>query len=189
MVVTRDPALARTIRALRNQGRMETDGWLEHSLLGGNYRLPDINCALGLSQMKRIESILARREAVARRYCELLRACPDAVPPPMTVPRGRISWFAFVIRLSRRFGRGGRDQVAAALTHAGIGCRPYFPPVHLQPLYAKFRGDRQSLPVTEDVAFRTLALPFFTAMRDDQVERVCQVLGDALLHLPDLPST
>jgi len=174
IVVTANPALDRTIRALRNQGRTESDGWLEHSFLGANYRLSEMNCALGRSQLKRIDSILTRREAIARGYCELLRRFPDVVPPPVTVSRGRISWFAFVVKIA------GRDRVASALTRAGIGCRAYFPPIHLQPLYSAFRGAPHSLPVTEDVAFRTLALPFFTAMRDDEIERVCRVLGDAL---------
>jgi len=174
IVVTADAALAHAIRALRNQGRTESDGWLEHSLLGANHRLSEMNCALGRSQLKRIHSILSRREAIARRYCQLLRPYPAVTPPPVTAPDGRISWFAFVVRIA------GRDRVASALTKAGIGCRAYFPPIHLQPLYSAFRGAPHSLPVTEDVAFRTLALPFFTAMRDDEIEHVCRVLGDAL---------
>jgi perosamine synthetase len=173
VVVTRDPALARTMRALRNQGRMDDDGWLEHSLLGYNYRLPDINCALGIAQLERIESILARREAVARWYNEILKAYPHITSPEMTAANGRISWFVFVVRVS------DRDQVIRALTKEGIGCRPYFPPIHLQPLYSKYGGADNRLPVTEDVAFRTLALPFFNKLKDDEIEHVCRVLGES----------
>ncbi len=175
VAVTRDRALAATIRALRNQGRMEGDGWLEHSLLGYNYRLPDINCALGIAQLERIESILARREAVARRYSETLRTNHDLVPPPMTVVNGRISWFVYAIRLRR----GDRDRVAQALMKSGIECRAYFSPIHLQPLYSQYRNSCGPLPVTEDIAFRTLALPFFNRLKDDEIEQVCGVLGEA----------
>jgi len=177
VVVTSDRKLARTIGALRNQGRMDDDGWLEHSLLGYNYRLPDINCALGIAQLERIESILARREAVAHRYNEKLKLYPDIVPPEMTVIDGRISWFVFVVRLSARLQRDDRDRVIQALTKEGIGCRPYFAPIHLQPLYSRYADGH--LPVTEDVAFRTLALPFFNKLTDDEIEQVCRVLGES----------
>ena len=179
VVVTRDRALARTIRALRNQGRRDDDGWLDHSLLGYNYRLPDINCALGLAQLERIESILARREAVATRYNEMLRDHPDVIPPPMTVTNGRISWFVFVVRLSIRFKRGDRDRVAQTLMKEGIECRSYFAPIHLQPLYSRCRNADCPLPVTEDVACRTLALPFFNRLNDAGIEQVCRALGNA----------
>ncbi len=177
VVVTRDAALARTIRALRNQGRMENEGWLQHSLLGYNYRLPEMNCALGLSQLKRINEILARREEVAHCYAETLKAYPLITPPPLTVAQGRVCWFAFVVRLPSQFGQDHRDQVIRALTAEGVGCRPYFPPIHRQPLYGGYA--HRSLPVTENVATRTLALPFFNKLRKDQIEEVCQVLGEA----------
>jgi perosamine synthetase len=167
VVVTREPNLAQTIRALRNQGRMETD-------VGGNYRLPDINCALGLAQLNRIESILTRRQEVAERYFGALRAYPDIRPPQMTVADGRISWFVFVIRLS-----ANRDQLAEALTKEGIGCRAYFPPIHLQPLYSAYKNPRQDLSVTEDVASRTLALPFFNKLKDNEIQQVLKHIEDA----------
>jgi perosamine synthetase len=179
VVVTRDPLLARTIRALRNQGRLDGDGWLAHSLLGYNYRLPDINCALGIAQLERIDSILGRREAVARRYREILKVYSDITLPEMAVIGGRISWFVFVIRFSKRFGPDYRDRVMEALTEEGIGCRPYFPPIHMQPLYSKYRSTDHQLPVTEDIACRTLALPFFNKLKDDEIEHVCRVLGES----------
>ena len=158
---------------------MENEGWLQHSLLGYNYRLPDINCALGLSQLKRIEDILARREAAASCYRETLKSYPCITPPPMAPANGRVCWFAFVVRLPGQFTREDRDQVIRALADAGIGCRPYFPPIHLQPLYSAYAN--HSLPITEDVAMRTLALPFFNKLGEDQIREVCRVLGEATL--------
>ncbi len=176
MLVTGDPELARTVRALRNQGRRDGDGWLEHSLVGYNYRLPDINCALGIAQLERIESILARREAVAKRYAAALTGCRDIVLPQMSVPEGRISWFVFVVRLPI----GVRERVLRVLTEHGIGCRAYFPPIHLQPLFTEYRRAGQDLSVTEDAARRTLALPFFNQLAPEEVDEVCSALQIAL---------
>jgi perosamine synthetase len=177
MVVTRDPGLARTMRALRNQGRMDHEGWFEHSLLGYNYRLSDINCALGIAQLKRIESILARRQAVARGYCQALRDCPGIIGPEIEIVDRRISWFVFVVRLVES---GRRRRVIEHLTERGIGCRAYFPPIHLLPLYSGYRALDQALPMTEDVAARTLALPFFNQLTGAEIEEVCSVLRDAI---------
>ena len=179
VVVTRDHELANTLRALRNQGRKDGDGWLEHSVLGYNYRLPEISCALGISQMARIESILAQRETIARRYCEVLQANPDVTAPEMQVPDGRPCWFAFVVRLADGFTRCERDRVVHHLTTHGIGCRPYFPPIHLQPLYRPYDDRGFMLPVTEHVSSRTLALPFFNSLAEHEIAEVCRVLEEA----------
>jgi perosamine synthetase len=176
MLVTGDPALARTIRALRNQGRRDGDGWLEHALAGYNYRLPDINCALGIAQLERIESILARREAVAKQYAEALSGCPNIFLPEMHAPGGRISWFVFVVRLPKTI----RERVMRALTEEGIGCRAYFPPIHLQPLFERYRKAGEDLAVTEEVASRTLALPFFNHLKPEEIDEVCSALREAL---------
>jgi perosamine synthetase len=178
MVVTSDPSIARRMRALRNQGRIENEGWLEHTLLGYNYRLPEINCTLGIAQLERVEEILARREAVARLYFDSLNS---DVTPPMTAANGRVSWFAYVVRLPR----ATRRQVMKALTNEGIDCRLYFPPIHLQPLYSSYGHD---LPVTQDIALQTLALPFFNRLQDEQVLRVCAVLTNALQDIEKTPT-
>jgi perosamine synthetase len=177
VAVTRDGDVARTIRALRNQGRMENDGWLEHTLLGSNYRLPEISCALGISQLERIEAILARREAVARSYAAGLSVYPEIEIPPLSAPNGRICWFAFIVRLPS----GCRDRVMEVLTEKGIGCRAYFPPIHLQPLYSPYA--RGPLPVSENIASRTLALPFFNALTEDAIAEVCGTLGETVKQI------
>jgi perosamine synthetase len=179
MLVTSDARLAATVRALRNQGRMPDDGWLDHRLLGYNYRLSEMNCALGLSQMQRIEPILARREDRARRYSEQLRAVPEVTLPPLEIAYGRVCWFVFVVRLAARFTPADRDAVLAYMAARGIGCGRYFAPLHRQPLYAPFAG-HHALPVTDQVAPRALALPFFNHLTDDAISEVCQTLRDAI---------
>src|SRR6185437_11891678 len=100
MVVTRRPELAAHIRALRNQGRYDSADWLQHAEVGYNYRLSEINCALGLAQLKRIESILQQREKAARQYQQSLAEIRDLILPSTNVVDARISWFVYVVRLN-----------------------------------------------------------------------------------------
>lgn len=179
-VVTDDAALAERLRSLRNQGRGEDGGWLAHPRLGWNYRIPDILCALGLSQLRRIESFVAARERVAALYAErLARLEGDIVPPAPLRPGERRSWFVYVVAL-REGGRARRDRVLEALRARGIGCRDYFVPIHLQPFYRERFGLREGMfPVTEDVAARTIALPFHNRLTEGEVDAVCEALGAA----------
>ncbi len=179
MVVTRDCRIAATIRALRNQGRMESDGWLDHRLLGYNYRLSELNCALGLEQMKRIDDILHRREAIAVQYSEALQDIPEVITPPLTTREGKLSdgrlcWFVYVVRVEKR------DAILRKLTEQGIGCARYFAPLHLQPLFAPYANPCDDLKITEQVAGQTLALPFFNRLTREQIHEVCRALRAAV---------
>ncbi len=174
MVVTPDQSLARRIRALRNQGRYETDEWLQHSELGYNYRLSEVNCALGLAQMSRLNEILQKRAAVAVAYHERLSSMPGLVLPPLTVVDGQVSWFVYVVRLQGAMAEE-RDAVMRGLAAAGIASARYFAPIHLQPSYRAWRN-ASHLPVTEAEAARCIALPFFTQLKDEQVDQVCNAL-------------
>jgi perosamine synthetase len=179
LVVTGDPRLAREIRAMRNHGRYESDDWHQHSVLGYNYRLSEIQCALGCAQMRRLPEILAQRERMARRYGALLGDVAALVLPPTDVADMQLSWFVYVARLANAFSQVQRDAVARMLQRRGIGCGRYFAPIHTQPAYADFPM-RRALPVTESVSDRTLALPFFNRLDDERVERVTQVLRESI---------
>jgi perosamine synthetase len=186
IVVTRDSKIAERIAALRNQGRYPSpprsdpqNSWFDHTELGYNYRIGEMECALGLSQLGRIEAILDRREAVARRYCELLAGTPGLVLPSTDVPNQKLSWFVFVVRLAEPCAPGARDLLMQRLAAAGIATGRYFAPIHLQPAYAAWR-EVAHLPVTEAVASRTLALPFFNRITDAQIVRVAAELQSAM---------
>jgi perosamine synthetase len=179
LVVTGNPQLAREIRAMRNHGRYESDEWHQHSILGFNYRLSEINCALGCAQMRRIAEILAMRERVARRYQALLCDFADLVLPPADVPGVRLSWFVYVVRLAEHFRQDQRDAVVQMLHQRGIGCGRYFAPIHMQPAYAGWPV-RRPLLVTESVSRRTLALPFFSRLDDERLERVAAALRESI---------
>jgi len=185
VVLTRDSQAARRLRALRNHGRYESTrapgshaSWLEAAELGYNYRLSELQCALGLAQMRRIDEILARRADVARRYAERLSGNPSLRLPPLAISGGRLSWFVYVVRLADRFTRLDRDGIVGRLAQSGIAAGRYFAPIHWQPAYAEWRGVH--LPVTDAVAARTLALPFFNRITGAEIERVCSALEAAL---------
>ena len=180
-VLTRDPTLAARIRALRNQGRYPSPDWLQHSELGYNYRLSEVACALGIVQLSRLPSILAMRASVAGTYNQMLSTCKHLQRPPLLLPSRTISWFVYVVRLVTTTGSGARDRILSRLHQQGIGCARYFAPIHQQPAYAAFPGAINStLPVTNLVAERTLALPFFNRITDLQIEEVSRSLMQLL---------
>ncbi|MEO6804297.1 MAG: DegT/DnrJ/EryC1/StrS family aminotransferase [Granulicella sp.] len=179
MVVTRDPLLASAIRAMRNQGRYDSDAGHQHSILGWNYRLSEINCALGCAQMRRIESILTIRKAVACTYDKALQGMNVVERPLLKLPHRQISWFVYVIRLAPRFSRENRDSIVGNLIKHDIGCGRYFAPIHTQPAYSKFRI-RHLLPVTESISARTIALPFFNLLDETRILHVTKLLEEAI---------
>lgn len=183
LIVTDDDRSAALMRALRNQGRAPGDTWLSHTYLGYNYRLDEMSAALGLAQMSRLESLLARRSQVAEWYNGRLSSLEGLVEPPQLSPEtSRASWFVYVIRLARGIDR---EAVAKMLDQRGIPARPYFIPIHLQPyMVERFGYQRGDFPITEDLGGRGLALPFSGVMSEEQVEEVCQALADVLSSQP-----
>jgi len=180
MLVASEATLAARARRLRNQGRSSCGDWFEHEELGYNYRLSELHCALGIEQMRRIDSILERRDAVAREYHERLRGLPMIELPPMELPRSRISWFVFVIRLREPFLAAQRDRVIQEMASRSIACGRYFAPIHLQHAYRSEPHRCMDLTHTEAIAPRTLALPFFNRISTEQIKEVCQTLSDVL---------
>jgi len=184
MIVTGDERLAGVCRSLRNQGRGQGGGWLEHERLGYNYRLSDIQAALGLSQLRRIESFVAQRQRVVDLYLDALSSVPEIVPPARPRPGDRISWFVFVVRLAEEFGRQDREAVLAGLRARGVACRNYFVPIHLQPFIQERLGTREGqFPVTEQVAMRSIALPFHNRLTEPEVARVVEALKESVAAL------
>lgn len=189
-VVTRSADIAALCRSMRNQGRGEEGAWLAHERLGYNYRIADINCALGISQLHRLDRIIAMRADAARRYHALLNEVPEVITPIVLPDVTRMSWFVYVIRLSDEFVRADRDWLIEWLAGRGIESRPYFTPIHLQPFYAREFGYRPgSFPVTENVSDRTISLPFFTRIAPEQQKIVVETLKDGLAALRKEPAS
>ena len=178
ILVTDDEELARLARSMRSQGKGESGEWLVHERLGYNYRMDEISSALGCSQMERIEEILNKRARVAEMYGEKLAEVKGVQIPYIAPYVSKMSWFVYVIRL----GRGiDRDRVIRFLREGGIGCKPYFTPIHLQPFYSEMFGYKEGdFPVTEDVAGRTTALPFFNNLKEEQIDYVVKKLKEGI---------
>jgi perosamine synthetase len=178
MLTVADPDVKERVDSERNQGRARDMDWLDHDRLGFNYRLSDIACALGLAQLERLEALLAERGRVAYLYRQALSGIEGLELPCEDAGRSRRGWFVFVVQLPRGVGR---DGVVRALGERGIPTKPYFPAVHLMSYYRERFGHREGeFPVCEDVAARSIALPFFPEMTEGQVERVAEAIRGVL---------
>ena len=183
MIVTNNVNVAALARKLRNQGRSDSNESLQYDELGYNYRISEMNCALGIEQLKRIDPILERREAIAREYHRRLEHHPDLELPALEIPGGRISWFVYVLRLSQRSAISHRDRMVQEMASRGIACGRYFAPIHLQPVYRAQPRRSADLVHTESIALRTIALPFFNKITNEQIDEVCQTLGQVLREI------
>jgi len=180
MILTDDDLIADACMSLRNQGRGKSGGWLAHERLGYNYRLSDINCAIGIVQLSRIEQIKAKRKQVARWYQQLL-AGDDRIIVTTESAGCDLSWFVFVVRLAEKYTFEQRNKILEDMTKAGIQVSNYFSPVHLQPFIAeKFGFKEGDFPITESVSRRTIALPFYNNLSKDDVALVCSTLRSIL---------
>jgi perosamine synthetase len=170
MVCVADAMLKERVDSERNQGRSPDMGWLDHDRLGFNYRLSDIACALGLAQLERLDEMLEGRTRVASLYSQALSSIEGLELPCPDSGGSRRGWFVFVVQLPRGVER---DEVVRALGGRGIPSKPYFPAVHLMTFYRERFGHREGqFPVCEDVAARSIALPFFPQMTESQVAQV-----------------
>jgi perosamine synthetase len=200
MIVTHDDHLADVCRSLRNQGRAGSNtstglgtrdshqsglgtglgaalgSWLLHERIGYNFRLSEINAALGVAQMERFDDIMKERQRVAGMYSQRLIGNQHLILPNIE-PGVVMSWFVYVVRLSDQFSAGDRDVIIEGLHRHEIGAASYFPPIHLLPPYRRLFGHKPGdFPVTESVSQRTIALPFFNRLTEREIDLVCQTL-------------
>lgn len=191
VIVTDDDRMAELCRSLRNQGRAETPTqtpddacasrtgtWLTHERLGYNYRLSEIACALGISQMERLDELLEARRRVAAAYMRRMMDWSELVLPSMP-PDGAetMSWFVFVVRLTHEYDAAARDRIIQGLRRHEIGAANYFPCIHLMPFYREKLGTKPGMfPMAESASNRTIALPFYSRLDEMQVDLVCHTL-------------
>jgi perosamine synthetase len=161
----------------RNQGRAPNMDWLDHDRLGFNYRLTDLACALGLAQLEHLDEMLAGRARVASLYREALADTELGLPCPDAGGNVR-GWFVFVVQLPHGVDRDGAIE---ALRQRGVQSKPYLPAIHLMSFYREQFGHREGeFPVCEDVAARSVALPFFPQMTEGEVAQVAEALTAVL---------
>ena len=168
----------RRLRSLRNQGRGDSGGWLEHVRLGYNYRLSDVGAAIGLGQVEKLGEILPRRARAAQVYNELLHDVDGVqLPAPDDADHVR-SWFVYVVALP---DNAARERVIATFEREGIGFNRYLPSIHLQSYMRERYGFSEGmLPVSEDCSARTMALPFHARLEAEDQERVVDALKSSL---------
>jgi perosamine synthetase len=189
MVATDDARLAETLRRFRNHGissearqRQESGQWFyEMVLLGFNYRLTDIACALGLSQMEKLAANLARRREIAAQYTEAFRDLP-AIVVPMVREDIDPAWHLYPVRLKLEMIAVGREEIFRALRAENIGVNVHYIPVHQHPYYRERFKSNEGYPVAEDAYQRLISLPMFHAMTAQDVEDVIDALGKVLTH-------
>lgn len=178
VIVTDRQDLADACRSLRNQGRDVHDGWLQHTRLGFNYRMSELHAAVGVGQLERFDDLMTRRARVAGWYAAGLSNVSAIDAPTIVDSTTATSWFVYVVRLAPGIDR---NAVIEKLAARGVPSRPYFPPIHLQPHYRATYGYTEgSLPITEDLGSRTLALPFHGDLPQDDVTFVCEALHAAV---------
>lgn len=190
MIVTDDEKLAGLCQSMRNQGRAVSPeiavadrhnprtvgAWLRHERLGYNYRMPEINAALGVAQMRRLDEILLKRQKAADLYMKRLMGVKDLILPTIQ-PETVMSWFVFVVRLATGYTSEERDRIIAGMRNHDVGAADYFPCIHLQPFYREQFGFGPGMfPIAEAVSQRTIAVPFFNSLTERDVEIVASTL-------------
>ena len=189
MVTTNDARLAETLRRFRNHGissearqRQEAGQWFyEMVLLGFNYRLTEIACALGLSQLERLDANVARRREIAAQYDEAFRDLPAIVIPAVREDVNP-AWHLYPIRLKLEMLAVGRGEIFQALRAENIGVNVHYIPVHQHPYYRERSKSKESYPVTEHAYERLISLPMFHSMTVRDVEDVIHALLKVVTH-------
>ena len=178
VVVCPSPEVKERIDSERNQGRAPDMSWLDHDRLGFNYRLSDLACALGIAQLERLDELLAGRDRAAVLYGEAIAGIEGVELPFPDTGGNRRSWFVYVVKLPAEVDR---DATIEALRARGVDSKPYLPAIHLMSFYReRFNHREGEFPVCEDVARRSLALPFFPQITEGQVAQVAESLGEVL---------
>lgn len=193
---TRDPDLAKALSELRSHGMIreagrfqnrelgfdgeEANPWFyEMQAIGYNFRITDMQAALGVSQLKKLANFVERRQTLVARYNELLQDCGPLIEPNAGLSGSTPAQHLYAARIDFEAAGRSRRQVMASLRDAGIGTQVHYIPVHTQPYYKDVSGE-QTLPGANRFYARTLSLPLFPAMEPDDVDRVVEALKKAV---------
>jgi len=181
IILTNSKKIADFCKSSANQGRRVKDGkWLEHIMLGYNYRLDEMSCALGIVQMERIKEILKKRARVADLYNKKLKDT-EGLETPYIKPKNKLSWFVYVIKLSEKFSGKKKEFIIKEMEKRGIQCGRYFQTIHLQPFYKKAFGYKEgNFPVAENISKRTIALPFYNNLSEKEIDFVVKNLKEII---------
>jgi len=178
IILTSNKKISDLCQSMRNQGRNIGGGWFSYERLGYNYRLDEMSAALGVAQIDRIEEVLQKRQKVADLYNKKLKDI-KGITMPYVSPNVEMSWFCYVIKVDKKI----RDEVIKYLQDSEIGCRPYFPTIHLEPFYVeKFGFKEGDFPIAEEASKQTIAIPFYNNLTEEKIEIVVEKLKEALIN-------
>jgi perosamine synthetase len=189
MVLTQDPEMAKQMRSFRHHGidvdfhkRNVANLWQYDVVnLGHNYRIPDINCALGISQLRKLDSWLARRREISARYNQAFSALPQ-VEIPYVMPDCDPAWHLYMIRLNLDTLRVGRETIYRALRAENIGVNVHYIPIHWLSYYQNLGYQKGECPVAEQEYERLITIPLYPAMSDQDVEDVITAVHKVIAH-------
>ncbi len=183
VVLTNNENIYKLSKSYRNQGRGEEEKWLEHIRIGYNFRLSDINCALGISQLSRIDEIIKKRERVVNMYNFYLRDIEEIILPKVR-ENIKMSCFVYVIRLADEFKKNNRDDFIDYLKKNGVECRNYFQSIHLQPFYKeKFGYKYGDYPITEKISDRTISIPFYNNLKEEEIKYIRDKIKEGIVMI------
>lgn len=178
VIVTNNKRLAELCQSYRSQGRAITGFWLHHERLGYNYRMSELHAAIGNVQMDRIDEIIEKRAEAADMYNKELSKIEGVTIPYIHPDVSKMSWFVYVIQIDKYIDR---NSVMKYLKENGVGCRPYFTPIHIQPYIVDMFGyDEEDYPITADAGRRSIALPFFNQLTLEEIQYVAEKLEEAV---------
>jgi perosamine synthetase len=185
MVTTNDPDLARLVRKLRDHA-FSPDRHFWHEHLGFNYRMTNLQAAVGLAQTERLDSMVAARRRLRDNYDARLRSIPGVRLPAETPGALNVFWM-YAVRIDPAFGVG-RDELRLRLAQRGVETRSFFVPMHLQPIYFdQFRGQR--FPVAEALCQTGFYLPTSEALNDSDADWICEQIAEIHRDATGRPST
>ncbi len=176
MIVTDSKEIYKICDSMRNQGRGESMEWLNHERLGYNYRMDEMSASLGITQLKKIDRMIAEKAKIAGWYNKTLSGVFGIELPKVGENRTH-SWFVYVIRVKNK----KRDKLMSGLSKIGIQTKPYLPVIHLQPFMVKsFHYKKGDFPVAEAISSETLALPFYIGLTKKDIEFIVDKIGKIL---------
>jgi len=171
VILTNNQKTAELCQSMRSQGRAVTGLWLHHERLGYNYRLSELHAVIGVAQLERFSEIIEKRKKAAEYYNKRLENIDWLKIPYISSDVTYMSWFVYVIRVDKSI----RDNMMEYLIKNGIGCKPYFTPIHTQPYYAeKFGFKKGDFPVTDMIADECIAIPFYTNITEEEMDYVIE---------------
>ncbi|OGZ28558.1 MAG: polysaccharide biosynthesis protein [Candidatus Niyogibacteria bacterium RIFCSPLOWO2_01_FULL_45_48] len=179
MIVTNDEKIDSLCRSLRNQGRAQNMQWLDHQMLGYNYRITEMGAALGIGQLKKLAGVIEKRREIAGWYEEEIKKYDDLLIAPETHPDNTHTWFLYVARIKNP--QINRDEVIKKMAEFGIATKPYLPSIHLFDFYRKGFGFKEGdFPVSEAISSSSVALPFYIGLEKSDTEYICRKLAETV---------